>query len=172
MSNSISGNGKNTFDMEDLKELISVFDDKFLDLSLTQKQIKDHQSVQTQILNSFKDALSMNMNTIAANTGVMTNSLGSINSSLAAIEHTNSKLIDKLSNGMTVPLAAVIFILIVFAGLFISQSFLVGGGHAKIGMSGIEIHQNDQQVQQKKEGATQQQQPEPQSLQSPLKKMP
>lgn len=122
-----------------ITKTLSEVNNRVDNIEVHQKQILETQNKQTEILMGLKDSLTASMNSIAMNTGVMTASLGAINVTMSAIEKTNTKLIDSLSSKMTVPIAVVLFILVVFSALFLSQTLLVGGT-AKIGLNGIEMH--------------------------------
>ena len=131
-------NGKleNNFPIE---TLLNSLNSHVKRIEVKHRKIEQGQNSLLKEVSVLKDTLSMHMSTIAHNTTAMTTSLGGVKESLSSIQKTNDNLTNALASKYSVPLVAVMLIIIVFAGISLSILLYQGGGHAKISSQGIEV---------------------------------
>lgn len=126
-------------DIQELEKVLSSIRTNIKKISARNIKIETAQLALLKEVSSLKESLSAHMSTIAVNTTTMTNSLIGVKDSLSSIQRTNDHLTEALTSKYSVPLVAVMLIIIVFAGISLSILLYQGGGHAKISSQGIEV---------------------------------
>lgn len=125
--------------IEELEKVLSSIRLNVKKVNARNYKIETAQLALLKEVSSLKDSLCGHMNTIAINTTTMTNSLTGVKDSLNSIQKTNDSLTEALTSKYSVPLVAVMLIIIVFAGISLSILLYQGGGKAKISTNGIEV---------------------------------
>ena len=96
-------------------------------------QIQREQTNYSLRLDTVEDKLERQLEVVAGNTTAMSRSL-------EAIQVTNSKLVDVITNRSSVPAIVMIFVTAMIAGIFLTRELAISGGRAKINLQGVDIN--------------------------------